>query len=133
MFITTKYSGYNRAGEQSAGGLFLILLARDGKLDRDGLRAVVRYVRMRQLGQFMMGSANIGRKHLTLSGTYGNDGLPLTVDDATWQRGVPVPPELYDKWNTGGGWNGPGTEATDLRAWALQHLVVLQGRRRAKV
>lgn len=218
MFITSKYSGYNRHGEQSAAGRFLILLqpqydstkynqfsdvcrscgvakdkhptdfgpdfvpdcdehgivARIRKLDQlkdeaDGeayqaykdemsrmieeqrdrhvegcakcdahkvyrsvcrgfqpasnkwpFRAIVRYVRMRQLGHFMMGSAKVGKHRLTLSGSYGSDGLPKTVCDEVYEMGVEVPEDLREKWNTGGGWNSCGTEAPFMREWALK-------------
>ncbi|HEX5426534.1 MAG TPA: hypothetical protein VFW94_23505 [Candidatus Acidoferrales bacterium] len=122
MFITTKYSGYNRHGEQSAAGRFLILMQPnfDTKLTgKQPLRAVVRYVRLRQLGHFMMGSARIGKHRLSLSGSYGGDGLPVSVPDEVYQSGVELPQELYDAWNNGGGWNGAGSEAPAMRAWAL--------------
>lgn len=214
MFITTKYSGYNRHGEQSAAGRFLILLqpklestkyphradwcqvcgiredkhptenffpdcdehgivARLRKLNelkgtpeyealreemkdqweknsgqghevagcpkcdaykayratcrtfrpatnnKYPLRAVVRYVRMTQLGHFMMGTARIGAHRLSLSGSYGSDGLPCSVPDEVYEAGVELPQELYNLWNTGGGWNGAGSEAIAMRLWAL--------------
>jgi len=210
MFITTKYSGYNRHGAQSAAGRFLILMQpdwnstkyphlsnfcrkcgvyKDKHLTMDGtvqpcsehgtiarlrklseiraseltdeqrdaavhecfaekyvagcieceayknymvpcrefqhasnsypMRGIVRYVRMRQLGHFMMGSAVIGKHRLTLSGSYGSDGLPATVPDDVYEAGVEVPKELHDKWNYGGGHNSAGSEAEDMRNWAL--------------
>lgn len=131
MFITSKYAGYNRSAQQIAGGLFLILLAReDVPLERDGMRAVVRYVRLRQTGHFMEGSVNVGPKHLLLSGAYGNMGLVVSVDVETWHRGFPVPEELYDQWNNGGGHNGVGSEGSSLQQWALKNLKALQGRAR---
>ncbi len=205
MFITTKYAGYNRHGEQSAAGYFLILMqlkwgrqsekypefestckacgktreahqtsipfvppcADHGIIARlkaraNGtedelnaiydageryvtgcaacsaqreyrahcftfsparisypLRAIVRYVRMRQLGHFMMGSARIGSQRITLSGSYGSDGLPVSVPDEVYQMGAELPGELYNAWNNGGGWNGAGSEAPAMRQWAL--------------
>jgi hypothetical protein len=84
------------------------------------LRAIVRYVRMKQFGHFMMGSAVVGKHRLILSGSYGSDGLPYTVkDDEVYEAGVELPQELFDKWNNGGGWNGAGSEAPAMRAWAL--------------
>ncbi len=217
MFITTKYSGYNRHGEQTAAGRFLILLQPEtgstkyphysdvchvcgiqkdnhptdlgpdfvpdcdehgivarirklGELKNSGatdayeafkaemdtlmkekhdrhvdgcpkcdaykvyravcrafrptasktpLHAIVRYVRMRQCGAWMMGSAMVGKHRLGLSGSYGSDGLPKSVPDEVYEAGVELPQELYDAWNKGGGWNGAGSEATAMRAWAL--------------
>lgn len=94
MFVTNSYNGYNRDGEQSAGGWYLIIAS--GKsggtipnprpnstptLER--LYAAVRYVRMTQCGQFMMGRARVGDTRLVLSGPYGNDGLPEDYDNLT--------------------------------------------------
>jgi len=204
MFISTKYSGYNRHSEQSAAGYFLILMQPDtytsvkypqykaecaicGKLssEHEGkfisdscsehgivarlrqrarlqvettnedliesfvagcaqceaiqklkdaagcqffiaqsnsypLRAIVRYVRMRQLGHFMMGSARVNGHSLTLSGSYGSDGLPMSVSDEVYEAGVELPAELYTLWANGGGWNSAGTEAGHMREWAKQ-------------
>ena len=210
MYVTSKYSGYNRHGEQSAAGRFLILMQpdwnstkyphqsnfcrkcgvyKDKHLTMDGsvqpcsehgvvarlrklqelralemtdeqrneavhacfseryvdgcagceawksftsvcrefqhsfnsypMRGLVRYVRMKQLGHFMMGSAVVGKHRLTLSGSYGSDGLPKSVPDEVYEAGVEVPRDLYDAWNKGGGWNGCGNEADAMRKWAL--------------
>ena len=203
MFITSKYAGYNRHGEQSAAGYFLILMQpktdstvfpayestcrvcgkeREAhqtaipfvpacsvhgivarlKARRDGteaeleaicdagerfvtgcaaceahkvyaancfnftpnmimypMRAIVRYVRMCQFGNFMMGRARIHNTSITLSGSYGSDGLPCSVFDDVYAAGVELPSELYQAWNTGGGWNGAGSEAKAMREWAL--------------
>jgi hypothetical protein len=179
MYIKTKYAGYNRHGEQSSAGYFLILMqpkwestkyphyqpecATCGRLSSEHenkmiatecsyhgiverlrqrarmkqeatdedlipsfvpgcpeceevarlkaeagcqffkaqsnsypLRAIVRYVRMRQLGHFMMGSARINGHSLTLSGSYGSDGLPTSVPDEIYDAGVELPQYLYD-------------------------------------
>ena len=132
MFITSKYSGYNQHGEQSAAGLFLILMTRKGDhgscLAPGATRAVVRYVRMTQLGHFMMGSAQIGPERVVLSGGYGNDGLPTDVSDAAFERGVDVPEDLMIAWNTGGGHNGAGSEADMFRQWAHAHMTQLRGK-----
>lgn len=204
MFITSKYAGYNRHGEQSAAGYFLILMqpkndsgtypfhsgrcldcsntkenhrepvpvyscathgimarlkaraaAKQEPIDSDfqeivplpdcpdcqrhdreltalgcthfrpapiayPLRGIVRYVRMRQLGAWMMGRARIHNTSITLSGSYGSDGLPCTVPDAVYEAGTLLPNALYEAWNTGGGWNGAGSEAPAMRAWALK-------------
>jgi hypothetical protein len=127
MYIRTKYSGYNRHGEQSSGGMFLILM-QSNVIGDQSMRAVVRYVRLRQIGHFMMGSAQVGKVRLVLSGAYGGDGLPKTVDDATYQRGVPVPAELIEAWSNGGGWNSAGSEAGPFREWALNNLRALRGK-----
>ena len=66
-----------------------------------------------------MGSAVVGKHRLGLSGSYGSDGLPKSVPDEVYEAGIELPQELYDAWNHGGGWNGAGSEATAMRAWAL--------------
>lgn len=131
MYITSKYSGYNRHGEQTAAGKFLILMqpkAPEGMRAADAvhyetsapIRAIVRYVRMRQFGNFMMGTARIGKHRVTLSGSYGSDGLPCTVPQEAYEMGVEVPAHLIEMWNKGGGWNSAGNEATEMRKWALE-------------
>lgn len=133
MFVKTKYSGYRNDGSQSAGGLFLILMQKESdgirRLKHGDLRAVVRHVRMTQFGHFMMGTVQVGPKRLTLSGSYGSDGLPITVSDEVWERGIPLPDELYDAWSTGGGWNSAGSEAQAMRQWALENLKELRNRK----
>jgi hypothetical protein len=202
MFITSKYSGYNRHGEQCAAGYFLILMqpkwestqyphyetackvcgkskeehqtsipyvpacqkhgivarlrARHDRTEAEldaicnagerfvsdcsacdaskayqslchtftpasinyPIRALVRYTRMRQLGHFMMGFARVNGQRITLSGSYGSDGLPSSVPDETYAQGIELPTELYSAWNTGGGWNDVGSEAPAMREWA---------------
>ena len=208
MFITSKYSGYNRHGEQIASGLFLILaepkndsgrypsksnlcatcgrpesvhsepLSSDvqaivdkmhrawkhifsercelGYRTEDNkdaaevimdaqrrvtgcryflpasinypIRAIVRHTSMRQLGHFMMGFARVLGHRITLSGSYGADGLVCTVPDAVYDAGVELPGELREAWNTGNGWNSAGSEAPAIRKWALANLAALRGR-----
>lgn len=121
MFIEKNRRGYNRAGEQSAAGRFLLLLQPPG-VDgaREPIRALVRHVRLRQCGHFMMGSAHAFGERLGVSGAYGSDGLPLSVSRAVYDRAVPVPADLVAAWNTGGGWNGAGSEAEAMRRWAAE-------------
>lgn len=118
------FSGYNRSGEQIATrGLFLILLQEKNKpLNRDNMRAIVRKVALCQFGHFMMGYARIANKSIVVSGSYGSDGLPLDVDSKIYNMGYPVPPELYDLWANGGGWNSSGNESQSFRQWAIDNL-----------
>ena len=89
MYIKTNPSqcGY-RNGGQTAGGKYLIVFCdptetfidptpEKGGRKLDCLLAVVKNVRLKQLGHFMMGSADVGRHHFGLSGELGSDGLPL--------------------------------------------------------
>lgn len=128
MFIRSDYSGYNDRGEQISGGLFLILMTKkeDMALGHGSMRAIVRHTKLRQFGHFMMGRARIGNERVTLSGSYGSDGLPMSVSDEVWNMGIPVPDDLYDAWNNGGGWNSSGAEGPDLRRWALENLSALR-------
>lgn len=90
------------------------------------IRAIVRKVSMHQCGHFMMGSARIGGKTISLSGSYGGDGLTVTVDQDIFDRAIPLPAELYEAWSKGGGWNSAGNEAPDMRTWALANLKALE-------
>ena len=116
MFIANVKGGYDRYGQQRASGKFLLLCQCDGERE---IRGLVRHASLRQLGQFMMGSMRAFGHSIPLSGAYGNDGLPRDVPRAVWERATPLPPDLYDAWNHGGGWNGPGREAAAMRAWGI--------------
>jgi hypothetical protein len=70
----------------------------------------------------MMGFAHIWNQKISVSGAYGSDGLPLSVDDHIYEKGMELPKELYDKWNKGGGWNCAGSEAKDVREWAIKNI-----------
>ena len=107
-------------GQRVMSARFLLLLQlRDGPVAHGNTFAVVRKVALSQLGQFMMGKARIHGKGRweSVSGAYGNDGLPMTVE-ALPKDAVPLPADLYDAWNKGGGWNGAGSEAKAMCAWA---------------
>lgn len=127
MYISNDHHTYYKGGDQySSRGDFLILMTLKGApLEDTCMRAVVRKVALHQFGQFMMGYARIGGKVITLSGTYGGDGLPIDVDSETFACGYPVPPELYWMWATGRGWNDAGNEAFNFRIWARQNMDVL--------
>jgi hypothetical protein len=58
-------------------GRFLILL--DTPEDKT-IYAIVRTVALRQCGHWMMGSARIQGTTYTVSGAYGNDGLPMRIN-----------------------------------------------------
>ncbi len=90
------------------------------------IRALVRKVAMHQCGHFMMGRARVFGSTLTLSGSYGGDGLTVEVPREVFERAVPLPQELHDAWNAGGGHNSAGSEAFAMREWALAHLAELE-------
>jgi hypothetical protein len=81
--------------------------------------AVVRKVALEQCGHFMMGACNIGGNWRSVSGAYGNDGMPMEVQELPADA-VQLPAELYEQWNKGGGHNSAGNEADALRAWAIK-------------
>jgi hypothetical protein len=86
---------------------------------KEKIRGIIRKVALHQLGHFMMGTARIKNHSITLSGSYGGDGLPKDVDPDIYILGTVLPDELREAWNTGGGWNSCGTEAPAMVKWAL--------------
>ena len=101
MYIKHTISGYDRSGQIARRQLFLILLQRDDLKDNT-IRAIVRKVAMHQCGHFMMGFARVKGERITLSGSYGSDGLPKTVSDKVFNEGIPLPDDLRERWNKGG-------------------------------
>lgn len=124
MFVD-KFQGWDTRNGQRARGSFLILWS---DLDKKKLYGCMRYVEMQQLGHFMMGSAKVCGKELTLSGTYGNDGLgrDLGRDGIDATRLMELPSSLYEAWAKGGGWNSAGSEARAMKKWALANKSALQ-------
>lgn len=124
MFIKPTISGYDSSGQQVARRqLFLMLVQdKDQPCCAANTRAIVRKVALQQFGNFMMGFARIKGELLTISGSYGADGLPMSVSSKVFNEAIPLPAELYDAWNKGGGWNGAGSEADAMRKWAIENL-----------
>lgn len=84
MFLTNRKRGYNRADEQFTHGYFLIVASeRSAERPYPDTYACVRFVRYRQLGHFMMGSARVGPDRIVLSGAYGNDSLPIHFENVS--------------------------------------------------
>ena len=124
MYLTHNHVYYRGTQLCAPRAPFLILMTRNSDIDmRPQLYALVRQVAMRQLGHWMMGNANIKGHWFTLSGDYGNDGLPMTMDDdAVPDDAVPLPDDLCRAFWEGGGHNCAGREAPKLKAWALDYL-----------
>lgn len=128
MFLSGQ-RGVTRDGQQRAQGRFLIVFCDHNlriALDNGGtawrLYACVRSVRLSQCGHFMMGSTRIGGTTITLSGTYGADGLPIDLDKLLLddrKHLVAVPDALARIFWVGGGHNTPGREALSMLRWAL--------------
>jgi hypothetical protein len=127
MFVRNNTGGYTRRGDQWAKGDFLMLCQEDKITNRlmpkrSPIRGIVRPVRMDQVGHWMMGMMRVGHYEVTLSGTYGSDGLVCSVPPAVYRHGLELPEWLVERWNTGGGHNSAGHEAGPMREWANQHI-----------
>ena len=127
MYInpTTRY--YDNAGQHTARGNFLILVQCDDLKTKE-IRAIVRKVALHQCGHWMMGSARAFGHRIAISGAYGHDGLPCTVPDDVFEKAIPIPADLYNAWNKGGGWNSCGSEAPLMRQWANKNIRALSSR-----
>lgn len=122
MYIKGSHHYYRGTEQCVQRAPFLLLLQlRNGPCSAENTYACVRKVALSQLGHFMMGRVNLGGKWHTVSGTYGSNGLPMTVDKLP-KDAKPLPRELYDAWNKGGGWNGAGAEAPAMCDWAIANL-----------
>jgi len=125
MFLKSK-RGYTREGEQWSKGPFLMIFSRDRYKHPDAdpreLRACVRTVGLHQFGHWMMGTAIVGPHKITLSGCYGDDGLPDDPDPypGLWEKLMPLPAALVDEFWKGGGHNSCGSEGPAVHAWAVQ-------------
>ena len=119
MYIEGTQTYYRGTEQCARRARFLILLQPNVQnWEEYPMRAIVRKVALRQLGAFMMGHARVGGQTISVSGSYGNDGLPLTVPLEIYEKGVVVPDHLVKLWSTGGGWNSAGSEAGSMREWA---------------
>ena len=123
MYLENVFSGYDSSGQQmTQRGRFLILfqLQKDNIGDMccaENTYAIVRKVALQQFGHWMMGRANVGGKWITVSGSYGGDGMPRTFTELPHDA-VRLPAELYELWAKGGGHNSAGNEAAAMRKWA---------------
>jgi hypothetical protein len=124
MFIQIQRQGCDRDGQAFASGRFLVFMqpnSGDIKADTSApIKCLVRFCAMRQSGHFMVGGIRVKGKTHYVSGAYGSDGLPISVDPQTYELGSELPRELYDAWKNGGGWNGAGGEAEAVRKWARE-------------
>ena len=120
MFVTNKNRGYTRDGEQKASGKFLVVFCDD----HHNLWGCVRHCVLTQCGHWMMGSVKIGSQRITVSGSYGGDGLPKDLSDVKEENRkflTAVPADIAEKfWHPEHqGWNSAGSEAGVMREWAL--------------
>jgi len=94
---------------------------------------IVRHLRMTQCGHFMMGTMRIGSQQITMSGTYGDDGLPDNIEkisEANRKYLTPVPPALKEAFWKGGGHNSAGAEAQEMYNWGMS---ILSPQQRANI
>lgn len=95
MFINKCMVSYGRDGQQVSCGRYLALYA-DGRT----IYGIVRQVRLRQLGHFMMGHISVANEKLVVSGAFGADGLPRDYDslsDRVKAALVKMPDDLADE------------------------------------
>jgi hypothetical protein len=86
------------------------------------IRAAIRTAHLIQCGQWMMGSVNLWGHTITLSGTYGEDGLTNDcASDELWAMLHPLPPEVARAfWADGTGHNSAGHFSGPLiHDWAI--------------
>jgi hypothetical protein len=128
MYIEQTRSYYDHGEQRAARALFLLLIQPPGGKGCDSpIKAIVRNVALHQTGNFMMGRARAYGHSITVSGSYGGDGLPCSVPQAVYDRAsVVLPDYLYQAWNKGEGWNSAGSEAPAMRAWARANLAELR-------
>lgn len=121
MFIRLKYSGYEGSSQAAAGDFMILCLPVGRSSNYLDAHALVRYVKMKQMGHWMMGNFNAFGYRLIVSGSYGADGLIMRdVPQELYDRAIPVPAELMEMWARGDGWNGAGSEGPSMRKWALK-------------
>ena len=124
MYILPTQTYYTASGEQHSARQWFLLLVQPEN-DVNNIRAIVRKVALVQFGHWMMGYAKILNLSILVSGSYGSDGLPITVADKVFDIAIPLPDKLYNAWNSGGGWNSAGSEAPLMRQWALENFSLL--------
>lgn len=98
--------------------------------DRE-IRCLVRRVTMKQLGHWMMATWDHDGYKLSLSGTYGGDGLPIATaarDEKAafvrklWDQLNPVPPDILALFWNDDGHNSCGKNGPAIRDWAVANL-----------
>lgn len=116
--------GIRHDGAQWCHGYFLALvLLPDMKCTAENMRAIVGYARFAQRGHFMNGYFYVGKHKMWMEGAYGANGLPRDVSEEVYALATPVPRDLFDLWNKGGGHNSAGSEAQAMADWALPDLL----------
>ena len=118
MYLKSPRRYYTSNGQACGAAPFLMLQHVKGTLSTE-VYGVVRKVAMKQCGNFMMGTAMIMGKSVTVSGCYGDDGLIMDVDSVP-PDAVRLPEHLYNLWAKGGGHNGAGDEIYEMVKWGKE-------------
>ena len=118
MFISMRRRGYEGTEQVHLADSLSYASPKDGK-SQCAYSRTGPLTSMRQLGHFMMGTARAYGHSITLSGSYGSDGLPCNVPQEVYDRAMALPEWLHEAWNKGGGWNSCGNEAPAMRQWAI--------------
>jgi hypothetical protein len=74
----------------------------------------------------MMASVKVGPYSFSLSGTYGDDGLPMDPPEGLWEQLTVLPEELTKAFWKGGGHNCAGSESRAVFKWANANLKQLR-------
>lgn len=136
--INRSKSGYDSDGQQVAVGDYLVAFEyhplhppAHGQFEVEGekflrIYACVRPVTLKQLGHWMMGSVKIAGIEITLSGEFGNDGLPKCLadfSDADQDRLLDnlaeMPTDIAHQYWNSSGHNCVGPTADVIRNWAI--------------
>lgn len=131
MFVSGK-GGYNKDDEQFFRGKFLMIFDHpdDKNFGKDReIRCLIKQVHMKQLGQWMMAIWMHDGFKLSLSGTYGGDGLPISTAGnpekaafvrKLWDQLHPVPPEIVTLFWNDDGHNSSGKNGKAIHEWASE-------------
>jgi hypothetical protein len=134
MFITGGKATYTKDGDQKAKGRFLMVFDHpDDKVfdKKRPLRCLIRPVTMQQLGHWMMAKWTHDGYTLSLSGTYGGDGLPISTAAnpdkqafvrKLWDQLTPMPDDILALFWHDDGHNSSGKNGPSIHAWAVANL-----------
>ena len=82
-------------------------------------RAIVRKVALRQYGHFIMGTARAFGESISVSGSFGGDGLPCDVPMHVYERAMELPADVLAAYWGIDDWAGKGGEGKAVvRNWA---------------
>ncbi len=95
----------------------LILKSTSARAEND---TTPEYIRLRYPAARNVGD---GYYDISVSGTYGDDGLPIDANDypGLWDHLHPVPVSLADAFWSGGGHNSCGAEGLEFQRWAKEN------------